>query len=1204
MPISNFVQSSFLSGEWSPFAQGRSDLPTYRSALNVCRNGYPLEEGAWLRRSGTKFSTTTRNGSPGRVMPFAFEQTSPYITVFTDGFIEMLAVATQTSGLSTPLPSDFRLVTTNDNQQVSSISTANPAVVQTAAAHGWMTGDQVQFLFATTVNAGFTPLLRARRFKITVTDSTHFSLSDPITLATVDGSTLGWSAPAANTVVVVRMLALTTPYTAGTWSNVRKIQAEKQAILLHSNFQPQNLNVVSVPTASAFAAFSLSQVNFKDGPYLDPPSDGTVLTPAVVSASKGTLPGALNWSSIAWNGTVFCTVAFGSSVAATSTDGLTWVQRALPVSANWSAIAWNGSVFCAVTNGPFDNNGNGSTIAATSPDGITWTQRTLSSAGGWRSISWDGTNFCVVGKGPSGSPTADVMTSPTGTTWTTHAGALPQQNGIESDWVAVGSNGTGLFCALSDATYAAVGGGGASFQITNSIVASSSDHGVTWTQRTFPITSLASTAIGWNGSIFSAIGAGQFSATSPDAINWTQRTMPSAQSWSAIAANGAGLFVAVSTGTVSASSPDGVTWTARAMPFSATWDGIAWNGAVFCAIASGNTLTAVTSTGSFSVVTLAASSLASINNGAGFQSTDVGRLIRLRSEPLAYVAATTYNAGDSVLFNLVYYTALVGTNTGNQPDISPTKWAISSAAARWTWGAIATVVGPSNITVALSGLDLLYPTTTIYTWRLGVCSSTNNSWPTCGVYYEGRVWFAGAVPNRVDGSMVNGIAPNQLDMTPTAVDGTVANNNAISYIFNSDDVNPIFWMLGTHSGIVCGTEAGEWLISAPTTGPITPTNIQAHRGTTYGAANVEAEHTQLTLSFVQRFNQTLLEYFPDVFSGRFTAPSLSEHAKHLTISGLQEIRYQQELLPIIWGRCGNGSLIGASYERDNLFSSQPAKFVGWHRHDLGSGRVIESIAIGPSTDGTVDTLAMVTNDATTGIRHVELMQSIFNVNAPITSGWFQDDAIVPSGGVITAAGVNSTIAFNGLWHLNGKKVTVSCGGVDLGDFTVASGSVTVPIDSDIAGLFTTSYLQSISSTTAYGAAATLIDGPAGRITVPAVVGFTYTSQGQIVRPDAADQTRSQLGPGLGKQRRLHSFGALLAGTQGIFFGTDFSHLHLAQFKSPGGTKPLTLLQLFNGVYSSTVDDSWGTDSMLCWQVVRPYPAALVAVDGFLSTTDR
>src|SRR6267154_2356345 len=97
----------------------------------------------------------------------------------------------------------------------------------------------------------------------------------------------------------------------------------------------------------------------------------------------------------------------------------------------------------------------------------------LSSAGAWVSIAWDGTNFCVVGGGPSGTPSADVMTSPTGTTWTTRTGALPQQLGIESLWCAVNSNGSGLFVALSHAGYVL------GSQFSNSIVATSATDGVT-----------------------------------------------------------------------------------------------------------------------------------------------------------------------------------------------------------------------------------------------------------------------------------------------------------------------------------------------------------------------------------------------------------------------------------------------------------------------------------------------------------------------------------------------------------------------------------------------------------------------------------------------------------------------------------------------------------------------------------------------------
>jgi hypothetical protein len=86
------------------------------------------------------------------------------------------------------------------------------------------------------------------------------------------------------------------------------------------------------------------------------PSLVGVLEPFLPTTQR-TLPVSANWYSIAWNGTVFCAVASGSAIAATSPDGITWTQRTLPVSANWRSIAWNGTVFCAVA--------YNSTIAAT-----------------------------------------------------------------------------------------------------------------------------------------------------------------------------------------------------------------------------------------------------------------------------------------------------------------------------------------------------------------------------------------------------------------------------------------------------------------------------------------------------------------------------------------------------------------------------------------------------------------------------------------------------------------------------------------------------------------------------------------------------------------------------------------------------------------------------------------------------------------------
>lgn len=1171
----SFVVDNFLGGEWSPLAQGRISDPLYKRAMNVCRNSLPIEEGSWTRRPGVRTLGTTLNGFGGRVIHFDFESSSPYIMEFTDGALRMFGVGTQTVGLISGLQSDFRLVTTNDNQQVASISTANPAVVQTNAAHGWATGDQVQFLFVVSLNAGFVPLLRNRVFIITVVDSTHFSIADPVTGFPVNGSTLGWSAQTLGSVVVARALQIATPYTSGAWASLRKVQAEQEAILLHGSFPPQNLQVTALPSNGVFASFALNPVSFQDGPYLDPPIDGTTLTPALTSPSSGNLPVQQAWNLMAAKGSTFLAASTSSLTAATSTDGVTWVSRTLPFQPQ--ALAANGSIFVIAAN---------NFQVATSSDGISWTTGSFPAPSivTFGGIAWNGSVFCMAAL--STSLNARSLTSPDGLTWTNHALPLFVQN-----------NGS---IAAAGSTFAVVGN-----KTSGGTTVATSTDGISWTTTVLPTTS-------GPGGYMASQGTTGFCLVFPNSSTtffstntgstWTQSTLPSSSNWDAIASNGS-LFCALASGLGScATSPTGQVWTTHALPSTQAWDAIAWNGTTFSIAASGYITTYASTNGVFSVLTLTASAVSSINNGTGFQATDVGRLVRVLSEPLPWFAATTYSAGAAVKFNGAYYQALQGTNTGHQPDTSPTFWALSTALAAWTWGTILSVTSTVQVVISVNGKDLLYPTLFISTWRLGVYSNTTG-WPTCGLYYQGRLVLSGAIPNRIDMSVSNGISGNNVNMAPTAPDGTVADDNAISYIFNSTDVNQVFWLASTNDGIVAGTQAGEWLIVAPTAGPITPTNIYASRGTTYGSSNIEPEYTQLTLCFVQRFNRTLLEYFPDVFSRRFTAPNLTENAKHLTVTGIQEIRYQQELIPTIWGRMGDGSLKGVTYERDNLFSSQPARFIGWHRHDLGGNNLVESIAVGPSEDGTLDAPVFVINNGSQ-VRHVGVMRRMFDVEDSLLNAGFLDDSITPSGGVITGTAPNSTLTLNGLWHLNGNTVSVWVGGVDVGDFLVTNGSVAVPIDNDPVGLFTTAYLATISAPGVYGILACPIDQGATRYTVPAVVGYTYTSQGQLVRPDQQEQNRSPTGPGLAKPRRAAQFGAFMVNTQGISFGTDFSKMHTAILKTPGGSKQLTLLQLFTGVHWATVDDTWGFGSQLCWEIDRPYPASLASITGFLEMQDR
>jgi hypothetical protein len=506
-------------------------------------------------------------------------------------------------------------------------------------------------------------------------------------------------------------------------------------------------------------------------------------------------------------------------------------------------------------------------------------------------------------------------------------------------------------------------------------------------------------------------------------------------------------------------------------------------------------------------------------------------------------------------------------------------------------------VAGASATVQVLG-PALANTTPMITWRLGVYSATTG-YPTCGCYHEGRLWLSGVVKNRWDASKSNDI----FNFEPTAAAGTVADSNGISYTFNSSEVNPLFWMKPGLLGITCGTPGGEWLIQSGTSdGPITPTSVKARRVTRYKCANVEPIETGLTTVFVQKFKRRLIEYLADAYSGKQFGPNLSEFAKHLTKYGVDELAFQDGLTPIVWGRRADGKLIGCTYRRVSLISTQPPEYYAWHQHTLGSGRKVESICVGPSADGLLDTLSVITNDETTGIRHVEILTDLPDEDALITDAFYLDNAITPSHGTTTTLSHGeSGIRFHGLWHLNGKKVTAWIGGIDCGEYTVTGGYIDVSYGAVAA--FTFRALHALSTNGEdYGDLACSID--AGKLTVPAVVGFSYRTRGQILRPASPDDTGARNGPGFGKLCRAHEYGALLRGTQGISFGTDFARMRPANFRTEGGGTALTKQELFSGLHTDILEDKYTYESQLCWEVTRPYPATVLAIGGYLQTQDK
>ena len=120
-----------------------------------------------------------------------------------------------------------------------------------------------------------------------------------------------------------------------------------------------------------------------------------------------TLPSTQNWSAVAFGNGMFVAVNRDSSaVAASSTDGITWVSRSIPTGIYYTVI-YAAGLFVAVGYG----------VCATSPDGITWTARTM--AGAVSSLAYGNGIFVAMSGFPwATGNNASYYTGPDGITWT------------------------------------------------------------------------------------------------------------------------------------------------------------------------------------------------------------------------------------------------------------------------------------------------------------------------------------------------------------------------------------------------------------------------------------------------------------------------------------------------------------------------------------------------------------------------------------------------------------------------------------------------------------------------------------------------------------------------------------------------------------------------------------------------------------------
>lgn len=405
-----------------------------------------------------------------------------------------------------------------------------------------------------------------------------------------------------------------------------------------------------------------------------------------------------------------------------------------------------------------------------------------------------------------------------------------------------------------------------------------------------------------------------------------------------------------------------------------------------------NTTTTTLTPGAASgvAVTVTASSIVGINDNTGFQTTDIGRLVRI-DNPAAAVA--------------------------------------------WGWGII---VGRTSTTVVTVHTKKAFATTTADTrWRLGAWSGTTG-YPTTATFFEQRLYAANTTeqPQTFWASQTDDFENQKPDNDADVVEA----DDAFDRTLSADSVDAIYWFSAGEDRLSIGTSGGEWVPRA-TGDALTALDINVRRQTKHGSAKVQPVRIGSVVLFVQRAKRKIREFGFSFQNDNYTAPDMSRLASHIMRGGVVELDFAEEPESIVWIVRNDGQLLSMTYRRDE-------EVVGWGRHKLGGvfgtgNAVVESVTVIPGTNGSGqvqdssarDEVWMIVKRTINGAtkRYVEFMEQAFE------TGDAQEDAYYVDS-MVTYDGASAT-TLSGYDHLEGQTAKILANGAIHPSKTVSSGQI-------------------------------------------------------------------------------------------------------------------------------------------------------------------
>ena len=248
--------TNFTAGELSPRLDGRNDLSKYAAGCSNLQNLVIYPHGAAARRPGTTHvAEVTDSSKKTRLIPFEFSTTQTYILEF--------------SNLKIRFFKDNGAIL-EGNKTITGITQANPAVV-TSNSHGYSNGDEIKI----TSVVGMTEV-NNKRFLVAGVTTNTFQLTDK------DGDNINSSGYTAysSAGTANRVYTITSPYLEAELFDIKFAQSADVMYITHPNHEVEKLS------RTGHTSWTLTDVDFTNGPFIDVNTTSTTLTPA--SAGVGT----------------------------------------------------------------------------------------------------------------------------------------------------------------------------------------------------------------------------------------------------------------------------------------------------------------------------------------------------------------------------------------------------------------------------------------------------------------------------------------------------------------------------------------------------------------------------------------------------------------------------------------------------------------------------------------------------------------------------------------------------------------------------------------------------------------------------------------------------------------------------------------------------------------------------------------------------